>query len=125
MNKKIDLRSIIITQDTIIKQCKYEPGKVECCVGQIRTHYNHLVSKLGAPRHVEELSGDKKITIEWRLQFGDDVFKVYDYKESVFYGEGRGNLLISEIRASKDITWSIGGAFAIDPQKFIEYIIAE
>ena len=114
-----------MNQNTMIKQIDPDHGQINCCVGHIRTNHDHLVSKLGSPRHVEEFSGDNKITTEWIIQFGENVFTVYDYKESVLYGEGGGNLLISEIRSTKDIDWSIGGEDGSDPQKFIDYIMAE
>ena len=109
-------------QNIEIKPCHCEQMHSLCEIGNINTNYDHLKFKLGAPRHVEIISGDNKVTTEWVVHFGDDVFSVFDYKESVLYGEGGANLHLCEIRSSKNIYWSVGGEHGADPQKFIDYL---
>jgi hypothetical protein len=74
-------------------------------IGEFETSYAKLLAAFGEPN----AQGDKyKVSTEWNFVFREEVFTVYDWKETSLYDDDRAPS-VAEFRALPSYAWHIGG----------------
>lgn len=88
--------------------------------GTIKASIKELVTLFGKYTDVAGQSSDHKVTTEWYFSNGNNLYSIYDYKETSRYASDLPSLEDFRINHTKAISWSVSGNCNAD--EFIEYV---
>lgn len=94
--------------------------------GEVAASFTAIAKRFGPPTYTgtRKNGGDGKVSTQWifRNVETDEVFTVYDYKETNLYD--RGLPTVKAFRAMRSYDWHIGGRSKQGTERFIEWLQA-